>query len=272
LGATDTAIIADTTSGSPQNLQKKNSAQQQGGVPPNNNNKSVQNQQDELLNRYLAESASLKAEINRLQTQVSGMANSYTGTTATMPVIIPVTTAPSVNAQSQNTTDTIYIRDSIRLIDTLRIKDTLTLVKRDTIIRVNKAVPPSVVIKRDTIVTQQAFDFTAIPADIILFDIGSSNIRQVYNKRLDYIAGVLKKHPGLQASITGHTDKSGSPAINTALSLKRAENVAAYLRTKGVPTAQLVTNSLTWLEPAVSGHSKSANSQNRRVVIKMGNN
>ena len=56
---------------------------------------------------------------------------------------------------------------------------------------------------------------------------------------------------------------------NEALSNKRAEMVAAYLINKGVQPSRLVTNAVSWLEPAVAGNSTSANSQNRRVVIKL---
>lgn len=222
-----------------------------------------------MLNRYIIESAALKAEISRLQTQLSG--NGKKDRSSLVPVIIPVTETKRANTPPLVKTDTVYISDTmtVRVMDTIRTNDTLTLIKTDTITRLAKPVPARVVIQRDTVVTQQAVDFTTIPADIFLFDLGSSKIRQVYNKRLDYLAAVLIKNPGLEASITGHTDKSGSPEINTALSHKRAENVATYFTNKDVPPAQLVTSALSWLEPAVLGNSTTANSQNRRVVVRL---
>lgn len=211
----------------------------------------------------------MKGEISRLQTQPYGSRNNYRGTATVVPVVIPSAKTKQATATAPIITDTIYVRDTIRVMDTVRVMDTLTLVKRDTITRMNKPTPVAMVIENDTLVNQKAFDYTAIPAEVILFDIGRSNIRQVYYSRLNYIAGILIKHPGLQASITGHTDKSGSQKINNALSLKRAQNVEIYLTNKGVPAARLTTNALSWLEPAVSGNSKSASSQNRRVEIRM---
>lgn len=222
-----------------------------------------------MLNRYIDEASSLKAAIRRLQTQLAGIDNRYLAASTLTPVITPAEEAKPGQNTSQIRTDTIYIRDTIVVTETIRSTDTLTLVKRDTIKTTSSRAPAIVIIQRDTIVTQKPLDYSAIPADIILYDIGSAAIRPIYNKRLDYLASVLLKNRGLQARITGHTDKSGSTKINEALSMKRAENVAVYLTGKGVQPVQLVTGAVSWLEPAVSGNTKSANSQNRRVVIKL---
>jgi outer membrane protein OmpA-like peptidoglycan-associated protein len=231
--------------------------------------KRSQAQQDLLLNRYIAEASSLKADILRLQSQLSDMDNGNRATNSYVPVIIPAAEAKPVQIPAFVKTDTVYIIDTVVVTETIRSTDTLTLVKRDTITKSSTPVPSTVIIQRDTIVTQKAVDYSAIPADIILFDIGSAAIRPIYNKRLDYLASLLMNNNGLQALISGHTDKSGSQKINEALSVKRAENVAAYLTGKGVQPKQMVTSAVSWLEPAVSGNTRSANSQNRRVVIKL---
>jgi len=230
---------------------------------------SSQDQQEQLVNRYLSESASLKADIRRLQTQVSGISNGYRTNPTVLPVIIPRTNEEPEQISKQIQRDTLYIRDTVVITETIRSTDTLTLIKRDTLIKTSGPVPAIVVVQRDTIVAQKTVDYTAIPADIILFDIGSASIRPIYTRRLDYVANVLLKNNGLQVTITGHTDRSGSPKINEALSNKRAEMVAAYLINKGVQPSRLVTDAVSWLEPAVAGNSTSANSQNRRVVIKL---
>jgi peptidoglycan-associated lipoprotein len=130
------------------------------------------------------------------------------------------------------------------------------------------ALPAAIKVLRDTIVKQASFDYTAMPETVILFGLGKSSVQQVYYKRLDFIAGVLLKEKQLRVAVTGHSDKSGSPEINRALSLKRAQNISNYLLSKGVAAQQIDTNAVSYLEPAVEGKSNNANIQNRRVVIK----
>jgi len=176
-----------------------------------------------------------------------------------------------VQAPLQVIKDTIRIIDTVYQRDSISIRDTLTLLTRDTVTRIIAPTPVPAAMQKEKTPQQIPFDYTAIPADILLFDLGRSTIRPVYFSRLNYIAGILMKQTGLQVMITGHTDKSGSPEVNSALSIKRAKNVEQYLMNKGVPKSQLSTGALSFFEPAVAGSSTSASSQNRRVVIRIVN-
>jgi outer membrane protein OmpA-like peptidoglycan-associated protein len=223
-------------------------------------------QQDDLLRRYMDESSSLKGDIRRLQRSVNSNERDYRNGNTVLPVVIPpATTQQLVAAPVSVRRDTVYVKD------TIRIRDTLTLTKKEILNPVVAPAPVVTPIAKEPVAKEPAFDYTAIPADIILFELGKASLQPVYHNRLDYIAGILVKQPNLQAAITGHTDKSGSPEVNKALSLKRAQNVAAYLTDKGVPPSSLVTSAVSFLEPAVAGNSRSASSQNRRVVIKIMN-
>lgn len=229
-------------------------------------NRKLREQQDVLLKRYSANAASLKAEINRLQSRLSEMDGRFNASNTAVPVVIPLTTNIQPPMAPTTITDTIYVKDTITL------KDTLVVVKTDTITRSAKTPRPMpAAIRRDTVIREIPVDYAAFPADILLFDLGRSTVRPVYFKRLDYIAGILLKQPLLKATITGHTDKTGSPQRNQELSFSRAKNVEQYLVDKGVSPSRLVTSALSFLEPAVAGNTKSASSQNRRVVIKIVN-
>jgi outer membrane protein OmpA-like peptidoglycan-associated protein len=268
LANTGRGVVADTRLNDQQNLNNERQLQQQSAIAANErDDRSRQlRQQDDLLRRYMDESASLKGDIRRLQRSVNANDRDYRNGNTILPVVIPpAQTRQLVAAPARSVRDTMYIKD------TIRIRDTLTLTKKEIL---NPVVAPAPVVLpavKEPVAQQPAFDYSAIPADIILFELGKANLQPVYYNRLNYIAGILKQQPGLQAAITGHTDKSGSPEINEALSLKRAQNVGAYLIRKGVPTSSLVTSAVSFLEPAVAGNSRSASSQNRRVVIKIEN-
>ncbi|MDN3659171.1 OmpA family protein [Ferruginibacter paludis] len=261
-------VIADTRLSDQLALNSEKQLQQQSAIAADERDyrRRQLRQQDDLLRRYMDESSSLKGDIRRLQRSVNANDRDYRTGNTILPVVIPPTkTQPLVAAPSSVRRDTVYIKD------TIRIRDTLSLAKKELLNPVVAPAPVEAPAAKEQFAKEPAFDYTAIPADIILFELGRASLQPVYHNLLDYIAGILVKQPNLQAAITGHTDKSGSPEVNKALSLKRAQNVAAYLVDKGVPASHLVTSAVSFLEPAVAGNSKSASSQNRRVVIKIMN-
>jgi OOP family OmpA-OmpF porin len=67
--------------------------------------------------------------------------------------------------------------------------------------------------------------------------------------------------------VAGHTDKSGTPAYNQDLSLKRANNVAAELVRLGVPAASISISAFGDTHPLVPTGDGMREQQNRRVEI-----
>lgn len=67
--------------------------------------------------------------------------------------------------------------------------------------------------------------------------------------------------------VTGHTDTSGDPTYNKALSLRRAESVADYLVSKGVREDAIRVIGRGSLEPLVSNKTLEGRKENRRVGI-----
>lgn len=228
--------------------------------------------QERLITEFRNETGRIRSDIARLQAHAAGNNRNYRGNNTLVPVILPPEKNKAVLNAVSVRRDTIYITDTLRQLDTIRITNTDTvrlLVSEPVAEQVPvKVVPAPVSVFRDTIVQQALFDYTAMPESVLLFGLGKSAVQQVYFKRLDFIAGVLLKEKLLQVAVTGHSDKSGSPEINSALSLKRAQNTSSYLVSKGVSEEQISTTAVSYLEPAMEGNSKNANSQNRRVVIK----
>ncbi|HVW25861.1 MAG TPA: OmpA family protein [Polyangiaceae bacterium] len=82
---------------------------------------------------------------------------------------------------------------------------------------------------------------------------------------LDGVARTLKAHPSATVRIEGHTDRTGTPAANQALSKTRAEAVKSYLVAQGVDANRIEAVGRGAEEPIVD--TDEANQENRRVDI-----
>ncbi|KAA5534813.1 OmpA family protein [Taibaiella lutea] len=160
--------------------------------------------------------------------------------------------------------DTVRLTDTIMVKDTLRISDTVEQIVRDT---VQQTIVKDSVVTVTNVIDKQKESLLALPPYVILFDLGKSNVKLVYRKRLDYYASQLMQHKDLKIVITGHTDKTGSVANNLILSENRAKSISAYLNSKGVSSDDMQISSLGEAEPIVENDTKEGQSQNRRVEL-----
>jgi outer membrane protein OmpA-like peptidoglycan-associated protein len=101
----------------------------------------------------------------------------------------------------------------------------------------------------------------------LLFDFDSDRIRPDAAANLNELARSLNKFPNSNIMIVGHTDSRGDDAYNMALSQRRANSAAAYLRAQGVPAARLTTAGRGESEPVASNDTEAGMQQNRRVEI-----
>ncbi len=67
--------------------------------------------------------------------------------------------------------------------------------------------------------------------------------------------------------IEGHTDSTGSAKINSKLSEERADAIAKYLGTNGLPEEKLRAVGYGFKKPIASNKSKEGRAQNRRVDV-----
>ncbi|MDE2092543.1 MAG: OmpA family protein [Burkholderiales bacterium] len=105
-----------------------------------------------------------------------------------------------------------------------------------------------------------------IPNDIS-FDTGSAAIKPQLRAVLDPFANSLRNDPNARISIVGHTDNTGSEAVNDPLSVERARSVRDYLETRGVPDARIETAGRGEREPIADNNTEAGRAQNRRVEI-----
>lgn len=216
---------------------------------------------NETLRRYAAEASELRSDIGRLNNRLRRLNSELPGSSLARsePVENIVTQLPAYRAHDSVVIvrDTIYQR--VNTFDTL-YRPGQPIIVRDTI----RLTPDPV-----TVVKKEQPDYTVMPADVVLFDVGSSTIKLIYHDRLNFLADILKTHSSLRAKITGHTDKTGSRLINEQLSRQRADAVKNYFEAQGVDAEKLDLEAAGPDDPAVEGSERSALSQNRRVTIKL---
>ncbi|MFS8083980.1 MAG: OmpA family protein, partial [Ginsengibacter sp.] len=230
--------------------------------------------QNQLYQKYADQSARLGNDIDVLNKRLVATERLRRQNVNYVPVPIGV---PYNNSRNSDR-EVRIIPEPLKIRDTVYIRDTIKIYSKDTVQnRILDTVQHVVKIretKTDTIKIKEPgkkpdFNYAEMPEDHILFPIGKSDVQSIYDRRLSFIADVLEKNSGLEVSITGHTDATGSKAINEKLSLQRAEAVSFYLMKKGVSAKQIVVKSMASEVPAVSGSNQSARSQNRRVVLKL---
>ncbi|MCR5864223.1 OmpA family protein [Aquincola sp. J276] len=103
-----------------------------------------------------------------------------------------------------------------------------------------------------------------IPSDFS-FDVGSAAIKPAMRPVLDQFAQGLD--PAMQVRVIGHTDTTGSDAVNEPLSRQRAASVQQYLSTRGVPASRVVTEGVGSRQPVADNASADGRARNRRVEI-----
>ena len=101
----------------------------------------------------------------------------------------------------------------------------------------------------------------------VTFALNSAKLNPQFDDVLDKLANTLLEYNQTVIQIAGHTDSTGSHAYNMTLSLQRAESVKAYLVSRGVPAARLVTVGAGPDYPIASNATEEGRAQNRRVEI-----
>jgi outer membrane protein OmpA-like peptidoglycan-associated protein len=105
-----------------------------------------------------------------------------------------------------------------------------------------------------------------IPSDIS-FDSGRSDIKPNLRPILDQFASGLNNQPGMEVRIVGHTDNTGSDAVNDPLSTQRAASARDYLAGRGVDPQRVTIHGRGEREPVADNSSESGRAKNRRVEI-----
>jgi outer membrane protein OmpA-like peptidoglycan-associated protein len=108
-----------------------------------------------------------------------------------------------------------------------------------------------------------------IPA-ALTFDSGSASVKPEFDATLLEIAREVKSRKQTYVDVFGHTDLSGTAAVNQGLSDKRAAAVASYLASHGVAKARIASKGLGETAPLYNPEtSEREMAANRRVEIRL---
>jgi outer membrane protein OmpA-like peptidoglycan-associated protein len=101
----------------------------------------------------------------------------------------------------------------------------------------------------------------------ITFPSGNANIDQSFLSVLDSVVLVLQEFNKTLIVVAGHTDSSGSNALNQSLSERRAQSVSTYLNNAGVIIDRIEVIGFGETQPVASNNTKAGKELNRRVEI-----
>lgn len=106
----------------------------------------------------------------------------------------------------------------------------------------------------------------SIPNDIS-FASGKSDIQPRLKPILDQFAQGLNQQGSMEVKIVGHTDTTGSDAINNPLSIRRAESARDYLISRAVASSRISTEGRGSREPIADNATEAGRARNRRIDI-----
>lgn len=108
-----------------------------------------------------------------------------------------------------------------------------------------------------------------VPSDVS-FDTGRADIKANFRPVLDRFGQTLREHPQTTVRIVGHTDSTGTDAINNPLSVNRAASARDYLVAQGVAAQRFTIDGRGSHEPIADNGTEAGRGRNRRVDIFVG--
>ncbi|MEX3693351.1 OmpA family protein [Paraburkholderia sp. BR14263] len=101
------------------------------------------------------------------------------------------------------------------------------------------------------------------------FDFDKATLTDEARRRLDRLVSEAKGIEFRSVAVSGHTDSIGTDQYNLALSQRRAESVAQYLKTSGLHARQITAQGYGKSNPIASNSTESGRAANRRVDIEL---
>jgi len=85
--------------------------------------------------------------------------------------------------------------------------------------------------------------------------------------RISRLVAMLKAHPDVHIHIVGHSEDSGDPARDLALSTARARTLAAEIVRQGIAASRVGHEGHGAAEPIADNRSQAGRARNRRVAL-----
>ena len=103
----------------------------------------------------------------------------------------------------------------------------------------------------------------------VFFNTGSADLKPQSSFELDKLVDLLLRYPKIKIRISGHTDNTGSDAINLPLSRARANTVCAYLISKGIDRDRLRCKGYGASLPIGDNNTAEGRRKNRRTTFEI---
>ena len=101
------------------------------------------------------------------------------------------------------------------------------------------------------------------------FQSGSAKLTQESYPYLDQLAQIMKDNPDCWVKLDGHTDNTGSDAINNKISQQRVDSIKDYLIEKGINPNRIVAKGHGSSKPIAPNDTAEGRAKNRRVEINL---
>jgi len=103
----------------------------------------------------------------------------------------------------------------------------------------------------------------------VIFEVGQSTLLPGTITEIDKIIKVMNEYPETRWKIEGHTDNTGSYALNKRLSLERANAVASYITSNGIDESRIEKVGAGPDKPVSDNSTATGRAMNRRVTIEL---
>jgi len=123
---------------------------------------------------------------------------------------------------------------------------------------------PKQIIREKVIVTEADRRIVDEAIKNLEFDLGKSTIRSTSYETLNRVAALLVEK-NFSLKLAGHTDNTGSMALNLGLSKDRAEAIKSYLVSQGVNASRIEATGYGPNQPIASNKTAEGRQKNRRV-------
>lgn len=121
---------------------------------------------------------------------------------------------------------------------------------------------------RDSLRLLMAQRQTRVTLRGVNFELGKAVLLAISRDILEEVARSLVSNPQVRVEVAGHTDSTGSVALNERLSLARAESVKAFLVENGVAADRMEVRGYASTQPVATNKTASGRAQNRRVELR----
>lgn len=120
----------------------------------------------------------------------------------------------------------------------------------------------------ETVTDQNGLEAIKVTFDSgILFPTNGTTLSADSKAALSKFAKQMADMPETDFTIYGHTDNTGTAAVNERIPLQRAQSVANYLKSCGIAETRMTTEGKSFNEPVADNSTAEGRKQNRRVEV-----